>query len=86
MISEYAKSNHVNITSLSPAESKDMGLYDSIDVTFDAVSENFKDMLLFLRNIEKSSAPLRIGSWLGSEAENGKITFSIAISAVFIHT
>jgi hypothetical protein len=86
MISEYAKSNHINIASLSPAESKDMGLYDSINVNIDATSDNFKDMILFLNNIEKSQAPLRIDTWSGHEVENGKITFSIAISAVFLHT
>ncbi len=85
LISDYAKLHHVTITSLSPAESKDMGLYDVINVSFDAVSDNFKDMVLFLRKIEKSNFHLRVDSWSGHEAEDGKITFSIKISAVLIH-
>jgi hypothetical protein len=86
LISDYAKLNHVNITSLSPAESKDMGLYDIIDAHFDVISDNFKNMILFLRTIEKSNASIRVGSWTGHVVENGKITFSISISAVIIHT
>lgn len=86
LISGYAKSHHVNIPSLSPAESKDMGLYDVINVKFDAMSDNFKDMVLFLRKIEKSDFPLRIDSWSGSQDPNGKILFTIIISAVLIHT
>ncbi len=77
LISKYAKLQHVAITSLSPAESKDMGLYDVINVSFEAMCDGFKDMILFLRKIEKSEFPLRVDSWSGHEAENGKITFSI---------
>ena len=85
LISNYAKSHHVIITSLSPAESKDMGLYDIISINFEAVSDNFKEMVLFLRKIEKSNFPLRVDSWSGHKAENGEITSTIGISAVLIH-
>jgi hypothetical protein len=86
LISNYAKSHHVSINSLSPAESQDMGLYDAINVSFNAVAGDFKDMMLFLRNIEKSEFPLRINSWTGHEGDNGQIAFQIEISAVLIHT
>ncbi len=85
LISNYAKSQHVTITSLSPAQSKDMGLYDVINVSFNAVSDNFKDMILFLTKIEKFNFPLIVNSWSGHEAANGEITFGIEISAVLIH-
>ncbi len=85
LISNYAKLHHVTITSLSPVESKDKGLYDVININFSAASDNFKDMILFLKKIEKSDFPLRVDSWSGREVENGKITFEIAISAVLIH-
>ena len=85
LISNYAKLCHVNIASLSPAESKDMGLYDIIHVSFNAVSDNFKDMMLFLRKIEKSNFPLRVDSWSGNEVKNGGISFVIEINAVLIH-
>jgi hypothetical protein len=85
LISKYAKSQHVVITSLSPAESRDMGLYDMISIRFDVVSDDFKDIMLFLRDIENSKFPLRVDSWSGHEAEDGKIAFEIEINAVLIH-
>ena len=50
-----------------------MGLYDSIDVNFNANADSFKDMMLFLRKIEKSNSPLRINSWSGHEETAGKL-------------
>lgn len=86
LISNYAGLHHVTINSLSPAGSKDMGLYDVINISFSAASDNFKDMLLFLRKIEKSKFPLKINSWSGRQVDNGKITFEIEMSAVLIHS
>ncbi len=85
LISNYAKKHHVTITSLSPAEIQDMGLYDVINVSFEGGFDDFKDMVLFLREIEKSDFPLRVDSWLGHAQENGRIIFTIGISAVLIH-
>jgi len=85
LVSNYTKLHHVTVISLSPAESKDMGLYDVININFSAASDNFKDVILFLREIEKSKFPLRVDSWSGRETESGAITFEIAMSAVFIH-
>ena len=86
LISNYAKSYHINIPSLSPAESEDKGLYDIINVKFNGLADNFKDMVLFLRKIEKSEFPLRIDSWAGQPDQNGAIAFEITISAVLIHS
>ena len=85
LISNYASAHHVIISSLSPAESKDMGLYDVINISFHATSDNFKDMMLFLRKIEKSKFPLTVNSWSGQEVADGKMDFLIEISAVLIH-
>jgi len=85
LISNYAKTYHIKIPSLSPGESKNMVLYDIIDINFNAVADNFKDMMLFLRKIEKSEYPLRVNSWSGAEDQSGEITFEINISAVLIH-
>jgi hypothetical protein len=85
LISDYAKSNRITITTLSPAESQNMGLYDLINMNFNAVSDDFKSLMLFLRSIEKSKYPLRVNSWSGQEAADGKVTFDIQISAVLIH-
>ena len=85
LLSNYAKKDNVNITSLSPAESKDMGLYDAINVNFSASSKSFKEMMHFLRKIEKSKSSLRINTWSGHEDRSGAITITIEISAVMIH-
>ena len=85
LISNYAKSCDSSITSYTPNQSKDMGLYDAINVSFIAESGNFHDMVLFLRKIEKSDSPIMIDEWSGNEEENGKITLTITISAVQIH-
>jgi uncharacterized membrane protein len=84
-ISNDANLYHVNIASLSPADNKDMGLYDVTDLSFTAVSDNFKDMMLFLRKIEKSDSPVTVNTWSGHEGDDGKISFNIEISAVHIH-
>ena len=85
LISNYAEAQHITIASLSPAESKDMGLYDVISLSFSATADHFKELILFLRKIEKSNFPLRVDSWSGYETDQGKITFAIVISAVLIH-
>ena len=85
LISNYAKDGQVTISSLNPTESKDMGLYDFINVSFNAQSDDFKSMMLFLRKIEKSTFPLRIDTWSGHEDDSGKITFEVNVSAVLIH-
>ncbi len=84
-ISNYANLYHVTIVSFRPPEKKDMGLYDALNFSFTAVSNSFKSMMLFLRNIEKSDLPLRIDTWTGSPGEDGKISFDIGTSAVHIH-
>jgi len=85
VVSNYAKLGHITISSLTPAESKDIGFYDLINLSFDAESNNFKDMMLFLRKIENSEFPLRVDTWSGHEEENGKMTFQVNVSAVIIH-
>ena len=84
LISNYTKLQNINMTSFSPAESKDMGIYDTITISFNAIADNFKDMMFFIRKIERSSFPIKINSWSGHEEENGKIDFTISISAVVI--
>lgn len=86
MVSKYAKLYHVTIASLSPAESKDMGIYDLINLNFNAEFDNFKDLMPFLRKIENSSSYLRVNSWSGHELDDGRINFDTEISAVNIHT
>ena len=85
LISNYARSNNSNISSYLPEQNKDMGLYDVINVNFTAESDNFKDMMLFLRKVEKSSYPIMIKIWSGHKEVDGRMNFTIVISAVLIH-
>ena len=85
LISNYATAHGVNIGSLSPAQSRDMGLYDVITIKFNATCNSFREMMLFLKNVERSGYPLRIDMWSGNESVDGKINFVIEISAVLIH-
>jgi len=85
LISNDAKLYNSNIVSYSPSQKKDMGLYDLTNVSFIAESDNFKDMMLFLRKIERSDSPIMISVWSGHEEEDGKISFTTTIGAVHIH-
>jgi len=84
LISNYVKLHHVTITSLSPAESRNMGLYDIISVKFAAEADDFKSLMFFLKEIEDSKSSLLISSWSGHETDSGKIDFTIAINEVQI--
>ena len=85
-LSNIANKYNTVITSLNPAEKKDMGLYDAIDVHFTVEAANFKDTMLFLRNIEISQFPFRVNAWSGHEDENnGKIVSDIRISSIHLH-
>lgn len=86
IISNYAKAFHMSIVSLSPAESKDMGLYDLVNINLNAGADDYRSMMLFLKRIESSEYPLRIDAWSGNEGGDGRVTFSIVINAVIIHS
>ena len=86
LISDYTKLYNISISSFTPAESKDMGLFDQVNVVFDLRADSYKDMMLFLRKIEKSTYSLRINSWTGHEEGDGRINFVIDLSAVLVHT
>lgn len=84
-LSNLANQYNVVITSLNPAEKKDMGMYDSIDVRFTVEADNFRDTMLFLRNIEISKFPFRLNGWSGRADTGGRISSDIQISAIHMH-
>jgi hypothetical protein len=85
LVSNYAKSNQVTIVSLSPAESKDMGLYDLLNISLDVVCNDFKQMEMFLRGMEKANSSIRVDSWAVHEGADGQIISEVGISAVGFH-
>jgi hypothetical protein len=85
-ISDFGKAYDVTITGISPIGSKDMGVYDLLTVSFNATSDNFKNILLMLKSIEESKNYLRIDSWSGQGDDKGNISFKIDVNAVLFHT
>jgi hypothetical protein len=84
LITNYVRTFHVNITALSPPQSGRSNLYDTLNVTINGESANFKNMMLFIRAVEGPKSPLEINSWSGREDENGKMSFTMQISVVEI--
>jgi len=82
-ITGYATAHGVSISSLSPTESQDMGLYDVIKVQLLGAAPDYKAMVLFLRDIEKSPYLFKVDLW---EANGrGEVDFTMEISAVHVH-
>ena len=85
-ITAYATDHKVSINSFSPAEIKNMGLYDMINVSLTGMAPSYKAMVLFLRAIEKSSFRLTVDSWSGTvNGQWGEVNFTVAISARSFH-
>lgn len=59
-LSEYAVDNNVQIISFSPQENKNKGLYDISSFKLRASSTEFKDLILFLKDIEKAPYSIRV--------------------------
>ena len=47
-------------------ETQDMGLYDVIKVSLTGVAPDYKAMVLFLRDMEKSPYLFKVDSWSGT--------------------
>lgn len=82
-ITKYATANGVSISSLSPAETQNMGLYDVIRVSLNGAARNYKAMVLFLRDMEKSPYLFKVDSWQGGG--HGQIDFAITMSVLTVH-
>jgi len=82
-ITQYATANGISISSLSPEESQNMGLYDVTRVALMGVARDYKAMVLFLRDMEKSPYLFKMDSWEGQG--QGEINFSIKMSVLRFH-
>jgi len=82
-ITSYATAQNVSISTFSPTEDQDMGLYSITKVSFTGTAPDYRDMVLFLRDIEESPYLFRVDSWSGNG--HGEINFTMAISAVHVH-
>ncbi|MBF0511526.1 MAG: hypothetical protein HQL13_04265 [Candidatus Omnitrophica bacterium] len=86
LIVDCAKLYHIHIPSLSPAQTRNMGLYDLLNVRFKATCGDFKDLLLFLRKIENAKMPVRVNFFSGEEVKGEGIVYTIEIGGVRIHS
>lgn len=82
-ITRYATANGVSISSLSPEETQNMGLYDVTKVSLSGVARDYKAMVLFLRDMEKSSYLFKVDSWQGQG--QGEVDYSMKISVLNFH-
>ena len=82
-ITRYATANGVSISSLSPAETQNMGLYDVIRVSLSGSARDYKAMVLFLRDMEKSPYLFKVDSWQGGG--HGEVVFSMTMSVLTFH-
>lgn len=69
-LTNFAVARNVRILSYSPATEADMPLYKIIRINLDVTSTSYKDMLLFLYDIENSVEPLRVEEWRGEMKED----------------
>ena len=84
LIQGYAKSFNTTVA-YSPSQNTDKGIHNDLTISFQVVSDNFSDMILFIRKIEKSKYPLVVDSWTGQEGAGGAFSYSIEIRAVHLH-
>ena len=65
-LTEYAVKNNVDIINYAPGQSKNEKLYDSSRVRLSVSAGSFKDLLAFMRMIERSPYSLRVESFSSS--------------------
>lgn len=76
-MTDFAESRHVQIKSFSPAKRRSEPLYALTSIVLDVSAQNYKDIWLFIHDIEKSPYSIRIDNWKGtrgggSQANRGR--------------
>ncbi len=62
-LTDFAEKHHVQITNFSPTRSENDKLYDRGRVNIDIVAPSYKDLWLFVYDIENSGYNLRVDTW-----------------------
>ncbi|MBF0503750.1 MAG: hypothetical protein HQL14_01490 [Candidatus Omnitrophica bacterium] len=83
-ITVYATAHNLSISSFSPTDTQDMGLYDVINVDFKGTAPDYKALVLFIRDIEKSPYLFRVNSC--SAQGDTELSFSMKISVAHLHS
>ena len=68
-ISEFAVTHSVQITSYTPAKQKASGLIEQTTISINISSNNYDDIVAFVKDIEESPYTLKVEKWFGSLAE-----------------
>ena len=68
-ISEFAVTHNVQITSYTPAKQKTSGLVELTSISINISSNNYDDIVAFIKDIEESPYTLKVEKWYGSLSE-----------------
>ena len=74
----FAEKHKVQILSFSPARSKTTKLYQHTSVNINVSSPTYKDMVLFVHDIESSPYNFRLENWLGYLGPGGRNSYGNA--------
>jgi len=69
-ISEFAQNRDINIETSSPAKNKSNTLWEQFSIELSVTSTDYKNLVLFLKDIEDAPYAIRIESWLGKMARS----------------
>ncbi len=69
-LTEFAEKNNIRVLSFTPAQSQSSQFYDSTSISMDVSARNYKDLLLFVYEIENSPYNLRVNQWSESIENN----------------
>ena len=84
-MADYAAASHVSILSFSPGKVRDLGMYELVRVRLSIKANSYKDVLLFLRSIEKSPYVLRVESWKVINFQAGNFSCDVEISSLYFN-
>ncbi|MCA9409462.1 MAG: type 4a pilus biogenesis protein PilO [Candidatus Omnitrophica bacterium] len=65
LISNFAVNHHVQILSFSPAEQWKNDYYELTNIKLKILSEDYDDIINFLKEIESTSYAIRLSDWTG---------------------
>lgn len=68
-LSDFAVARNVQILAFSPAEKRSGDFFDQISVNINIASDNYENILAFLKDVESSSYSIFIQKWNGKVRE-----------------
>lgn len=88
-LSNFASNRNVKISSYTPASRESKKYFDKVIVNLSVSTHSYKDMCMFVNDIENSDYALRLDNWHGSmedagetTAENGNINAQITVASI----